>query len=87
MADEEKKEEAPKAEEAPKEEAKKEIPETSGDGGDSGAPASPSKKVKITKMSLVQVEKALESAKGKMGGYNSHYAKSLLARKKVLEGA
>ena len=43
-------------------------------------------RVKITQMTLEQVEAALENANKTMGGLHSHYAQALLARKEILKG-
>ncbi|MBI3316960.1 MAG: hypothetical protein HYZ85_03010 [Candidatus Omnitrophica bacterium] len=40
--------------------------------------------LKITQMSLKQVEEALESVQKHMGGMNSHYARALMARREFL---
>lgn len=40
--------------------------------------------IKVTQMSLKQVEEALEKAQKNMGGFNSHYARALLARREFL---
>lgn len=41
---------------------------------------------KVTKMTLPQVEAALENAQKHMGGYYSAYAQSLLAKREALQG-
>ena len=40
---------------------------------------------KITRMSLTEIEKALEQAQKQMGGNGSAYARFLLARREVLK--
>lgn len=40
---------------------------------------------KISRMSLDEVDKALKNAESTMGGFNSAYARQLLARKKLLQ--
>lgn len=74
---EEKKEE--KAKSQPAKEAKQQEPVP--------APAKESPKhrhIKISRMNLAQVEKALEDTKKHMGGLISHYGRTLLARKAFL---
>jgi hypothetical protein len=44
----------------------------------------PKRGKKINKMSLSEVEKALETAKSTQGGLNSAYARALLRRKEIL---
>ena len=43
------------------------------------------KRVKLSKLSLAEVNKALEEVQVKMGGFHSSYAQSLLGQKKRLE--
>ncbi len=44
----------------------------------------PKRGKKVNKMSLAQVEEALEAAKSSQGGLNSRYAQALLRRREVL---
>ncbi len=46
--------------------------------------ASKKKRVKVSRMTLPEVEKELKTVQEKMGGFQSHFAQDLLARKKVL---
>ena len=43
--------------------------------------------IKVTQMSLGEVDTALEMARKHMGGFASHYAQALLARREVLMGS
>lgn len=50
-------------------------------------PAAPSDKphhLKVTQLSLTQVEEALARTQRLMGGFHSHYGRALLARKEFL---
>ena len=40
--------------------------------------------IKVTQMSSSEIDAALEMAKKHMGGFTSHYAQALLARREVL---
>lgn len=42
------------------------------------------KRIKVSRMTLQEVEKELKVVQEKMGGFQSHFAQDLLARKKVL---
>ena len=44
----------------------------------------PKRGKKINKLTLAEVEEALETAKSTQGGLNSRYAQALLRRKEVL---
>jgi len=44
----------------------------------------PKRGKKINKMSISEVDKALETAKDKQGGLSSGYARALLRRKEIL---
>jgi hypothetical protein len=44
----------------------------------------PKRGKKVNKMTLSEVEKALETAQSTQGGLNSRYAQALLRRKEVL---
>ena len=41
-------------------------------------------RIKVTQMSLHEVEEALNGCQKSMGGFDSHYARALLARKEFL---
>ena len=60
-----------------KEEVEKEKPEVV-------SPPPPSKRKKINKMTLGEIEAKLEEVKDKMGGLDSKYAQHLLKRKNYL---
>lgn len=47
-------------------------------------PDSEKGQVKISRMSLAEVEKAIEQTQKQMGGLTSHYARTLLAQKAFL---
>ena len=76
MSEDEKQEKAPKAKDAGKPQGTEEAPR----------PKVTQKKVakKLSRMSLQEIEAALENAKEKMGGYGSSRARKLLARREQL---
>ena len=47
----------------------------------------PKRGKKVNKMTLAEVEKALEAAKSSQGGLSSRYAQALLRRKDILSQA
>ena len=52
---------------------------------ESGTASTVTKKKKITRMSLDEIEKALKKVSEKMGGLDSHYAQDLIKRRDVLK--
>ncbi|MCK4758910.1 MAG: hypothetical protein KAT69_02630, partial [Candidatus Aminicenantes bacterium] len=52
---------------------------------EAGPPAAPSKKKKINKMTMDEIEKKLEEVKSAMGGLDSKYARHLSRRKEFLK--
>lgn len=44
-------------------------------------------RIKVTQMSLNELEEALSICQKSMGGFHSHYARALLARKEFLSGS
>ncbi|MFA6601172.1 MAG: hypothetical protein WCU74_09225 [Candidatus Omnitrophota bacterium] len=50
-----------------------------------GAVKEAAKKIKVSHMSLAEVEKAMETTRKQMGGLTSRYGRSLLGRLEVLK--
>lgn len=71
-----------KKEETRKEEAPKKVEKAS---KPAGSPDSKPRHVKISKMTLAQVEEAIERTQKQMGGPHSSYALSLAARRDSLK--
>lgn len=72
-----------KPEEKPKAESKVEAKEAKTEEKPKEG-AGQKKRPKVSRMTLQEVEKELKAVQEKMGGFQSHFAQDLLARKKVL---
>ncbi len=72
-----------------KQEAKetKEVKETKKEEAPAGSSPQASGNLKVSQMTLAEIEKALKTVKEKMGGYHSQYGQQLLLRKKELSGS
>ena len=83
-AEEQKKIAEKKSEATPKAEAKTEAKEEAKAEAKPAEGISKKKRRKISQMALQEVEAELKVVKEKMGGFQSHFAQDLLARKKEL---
>ncbi|MDP3919362.1 MAG: hypothetical protein Q8R76_00945 [Candidatus Omnitrophota bacterium] len=59
--------------------------EVGGESGDGGEKGEKKQRTKVSRMTLVEVEKALEKTAKGMGGMQSRHARALLGRKAYLE--
>ena len=82
MSEEDKKEEV--QEEVKQEAPAPEVEEKGAEEASSSIKESKTKRLKVTQMTMEQVEAALANVEKNMGGFGSHHAQSLLARKAVL---
>ncbi|MDD5216564.1 MAG: hypothetical protein PHN49_10435 [Candidatus Omnitrophica bacterium] len=84
----EEKKEAPVAEKKEEKKAvaadEKKTPEAAG-GAVKAAEPKEEKRKKVTRMSLPEIEAAIANVGKQMGGYESHYAQVLLARREILK--